>query len=152
MLVEWMQVKCGPKNMLNVIEEREKEEEGGKGKGRQEHMLSPAQVVMEQARREVVPSEPVRLVSGVGGTPPEPTTTTVAASEEERETRRRARPSWRERLRKVYLAVPAFAAPLTPVLNPLVGRAQWEIVVRSAAVSAVLSCVIVGGLVGAPET
>ena len=41
-------------------------------------------------------------------------------------------------LRKMYLSVPAFAAPLTPVLNPLVGRAQWEIVVRSAAMAAVV--------------
>lgn len=65
----------------------------------------------------------------------------------------RSRPSggWREGLKRVYLAVPAFASPLTPVLNPLVGRAQWEIVVRSAAMALFLSCVVVGSLLAVPE-
>ncbi|EKM49495.1 uncharacterized protein PHACADRAFT_265007 [Phanerochaete carnosa HHB-10118-sp] len=58
---------------------------------------------------------------------------------------------WRRRLRRVYLSVPAFAAPLTPVLNPLVGRAQWEIVVRSATAALVISLAVVGGLLGVPE-
>ncbi|PSR83895.1 hypothetical protein PHLCEN_2v5604 [Hermanssonia centrifuga] len=57
---------------------------------------------------------------------------------------------WRAGLKKVYLAVPAFASPLTPVLNPLVGRAQWEIVVRSAAMALFLSCVVVGSLLAVP--
>lgn len=56
---------------------------------------------------------------------------------------------WTVRFRKVR-AVPAFAVPLTPVLNPVVTRAQWEIVVRSALIAAVVVCVVVGGLTGAP--
>ena len=57
----------------------------------------------------------------------------------------------REGVKRVYLAVPAFASPLTPVLNPLVGRAQWEIVVRSAAMAFFLSCIVVGALLAVPE-
>ncbi|KAH8104586.1 hypothetical protein BXZ70DRAFT_596887 [Cristinia sonorae] len=57
--------------------------------------------------------------------------------------------AWRKRFRKVS-AVPAFASPLTPVLNPIVGRAQWEIVVRSAMMAAVISAVVVGALVSVP--
>ena len=57
--------------------------------------------------------------------------------------------TWKQGFKKVS-KVPAFAAPLTPVLNPVVGRAQWEIVVRSAVVSAFVSLVVVGGLVAVP--
>lgn len=45
--------------------------------------------------------------------------------------------------------VPAFG-PVTKVLSPVISRAQWEIVVRSAAVAAVLSVVIVGALLAVP--
>lgn len=57
--------------------------------------------------------------------------------------------SWRERFRRVS-AVPAFKSPLTPVLNPVVSRAQWEIVVRSALIALVLSVVIIAALVAIP--
>ena len=57
--------------------------------------------------------------------------------------------SWRESFRRVS-QVPAFASPLTPVLNPIVGRAQWEIVVRSAAISIVICGAVVGALMGVP--
>ncbi|PIL22545.1 hypothetical protein GSI_15234 [Ganoderma sinense ZZ0214-1] len=59
--------------------------------------------------------------------------------------------SWRKRVRRM-LQVPAFASPLTPVLNPIVTRGQWEIVVRSAVIAFVVSSVIIGGLVAVPET
>jgi hypothetical protein len=49
-------------------------------------------------------------------------------------------------------AVPAFASPLTRVLNPTVKRAQWEITVRSAIYAMIVSWVLLGGLVSAPET
>jgi hypothetical protein len=45
--------------------------------------------------------------------------------------------------------VPAFG-PITRVLSPVVSRAQWEIVVRSAFVSILISLAIVGGLVAIP--
>lgn len=57
--------------------------------------------------------------------------------------------SWRTRLRRVA-AVPAFKSPLTPVLNPVVTRAQWEIVVRSAMIALVVSVIVVGALVAVP--
>ncbi|KAH9969576.1 hypothetical protein BC827DRAFT_1120189 [Russula dissimulans] len=45
--------------------------------------------------------------------------------------------------------VPAFG-PLTRILSPVVTRAQWEIVVRSAFVSILLSLTIVGSLLAVP--
>ncbi|EED82278.1 predicted protein [Postia placenta Mad-698-R] len=57
--------------------------------------------------------------------------------------------SWRQRFKAVQ-AVPAFAVPLTPVLNPVVTRAQWEIVVRSSMIAFVIAALVVGGLTGAP--
>jgi hypothetical protein len=45
--------------------------------------------------------------------------------------------------------VPAFG-PLTRILNPIVSRAQWEIVVRSASVAMLLSLTIVGSLLAIP--
>ncbi|TDL22121.1 hypothetical protein BD410DRAFT_815053 [Rickenella mellea] len=58
------------------------------------------------------------------------------------------RKTWRSRFRYVR-KVPAFG-PLTRVLNPLVTRAQWEIVVRSFVISGIVSWMLVGGLVGIP--
>jgi hypothetical protein len=46
--------------------------------------------------------------------------------------------------------VPAFKAPLTRVLSPVVVRAQWEITVRSAAVAFALCVGIGAGLVAIP--
>ena len=46
--------------------------------------------------------------------------------------------------------VPAFG-PLTRVLSPIVSRAQWEIVVRSAFLSILLSLAIVGSLLAVPS-
>jgi hypothetical protein len=51
---------------------------------------------------------------------------------------------------KMIKAVPAFASPFTRVLNPVVTRAHWEIVVRSAAVAGVISWIIIGCLVAIP--
>jgi hypothetical protein len=45
--------------------------------------------------------------------------------------------------------VPAFG-PLTRVLSPVVSRAQWEIVVRSAIVGLLISLIIVGSMVAIP--
>ena len=51
---------------------------------------------------------------------------------------------------KVIKAVPAFASPFTRVLNPVVTRAQWEIVVRSAVVAGIICWSIVGSLLAIP--
>ncbi|KAI0269813.1 hypothetical protein BC834DRAFT_819785 [Gloeopeniophorella convolvens] len=45
--------------------------------------------------------------------------------------------------------VPAFG-PLTRVLSPVISRAQWEIVVRSAFVAMLISVTIIGGLLAVP--
>jgi hypothetical protein len=54
----------------------------------------------------------------------------------------------REHFRKIQ-AVPAFAS-LTRVLSPVVVRGQWEIVVRSAAMSFLLTWMVLGSLLAVP--
>ncbi|KAF9568777.1 hypothetical protein CPC08DRAFT_702374 [Agrocybe pediades] len=51
---------------------------------------------------------------------------------------------------KLMNAVPAFAVPLTRVLSPVIVRAQWEIVVRSAAWAFVITWAVVGVLLAVP--
>ncbi|KAJ3564566.1 hypothetical protein NP233_g8213 [Leucocoprinus birnbaumii] len=48
-------------------------------------------------------------------------------------------------------AVPAFAVPLTRVLNPVIVRGQWEIVVRSAALAFLITWVVLGSLLAIPQ-
>ena len=55
----------------------------------------------------------------------------------------------RKRFRLIN-AVPAFAVPLTRVLSPVVVRAQWEIVVRSAIIAFLISWVVVGSFLALP--
>ena len=47
-------------------------------------------------------------------------------------------------------AVPAFTSPFTRVLEPIVTRAQWEIVVRSTFLAGVISWTVVGCLLSVP--
>ncbi|KAF9533262.1 hypothetical protein CPB83DRAFT_880369 [Crepidotus variabilis] len=51
---------------------------------------------------------------------------------------------------KMISAVPPFAVPLTKILSPVIARGQWEIVVRSAAISFLVAWVVVGGLLAVP--
>lgn len=51
---------------------------------------------------------------------------------------------------KKVLKVPAFQSPLTKILSPVVTRAQWEIVVRSAIFSLFISWGLLAGLLAAP--
>ena len=55
----------------------------------------------------------------------------------------------RKRFRLIN-AVPAFAVPLTRVLSPVIVRAQWEIVVRSAVIAFLISWVVVGSFLAVP--
>jgi hypothetical protein len=55
-----------------------------------------------------------------------------------------------EARRHEMLAVPAFASPLTRILSPVVARAQWEIVVRSAAIAGLVSVVFSAIIVAVP--
>ena len=56
---------------------------------------------------------------------------------------------WRVRWRRV-LNVPAFKSPLTEILNPVVTRAQWEVVVKSGAFALAISLVVATVLVALP--
>ncbi|KAH8114337.1 hypothetical protein DFH11DRAFT_1593865 [Phellopilus nigrolimitatus] len=62
--------------------------------------------------------------------------------------RARGTPAWRARVASEQ-RVGAFG-PVTRVLEPVVARAQWEIVVRAAAVAALASAVLAGALVALP--
>ena len=55
----------------------------------------------------------------------------------------------RKRFRLIN-AVPAFAVPLTRVMSPVIVRAQWEIVVRSAIIAFLISWVVVGSFLAMP--
>ena len=57
--------------------------------------------------------------------------------------------SWRARWRRV-LSVPAFRSPLTKILSPVVTRAQWEVVTRSAILAFVTSFIVVALFVAVP--
>lgn len=160
LLSRW-QTRCSPGNVVRVhierevngvpvcIAEIEKEKGWGIGWGvaadSSESEMSPTGTFANSAFTfpNLVPS--VTVAS--------PTTPTTVVSECYAETSGDkevdVKLGWTVRFRKVR-AVPAFAVPLTPVLNPVVTRAQWEIVVRSALIAAVVVCVVVGGLTGAP--
>ncbi|KAJ6559255.1 hypothetical protein DFH09DRAFT_1162379 [Mycena vulgaris] len=53
-------------------------------------------------------------------------------------------------VRKQFKAVPAFGVPLTHVLNPVVVRGQWEIVMRSAFFALFISWAVLGCLLAIP--
>ncbi|KDR82777.1 hypothetical protein GALMADRAFT_220768 [Galerina marginata CBS 339.88] len=55
----------------------------------------------------------------------------------------------RKRLKNI-LSVPAFAVPLARVLNPVIVRGQWEIVIRCMILAFLLAWTIVGGLLAIP--
>lgn len=139
-----LQQKCGPRNVAMYLL--------GSGLHDSASTLdAPESTVIGDASS--APPE-VRTSSVLG--PASPTSTlsppsVVWPSEKAGSVQTRGRTSWRKRVRRM-LQVPAFASPLTPVLNPIVTRGQWEIVVRSALIALVLSAAIVGGLVAVPET
>lgn len=139
--VEWVQTMCSPENAVDVYE-KESRLIGGYPFGAAPAGQYDAPRTSEGAKGKGGEMGVAALTAHVAGQPP-------ANAPQPLNTRRRSR--WREGLKKAYLAVPAFASPLTPVLNPLVGRAQWEIVVRSAAMALILSCVVVGSLLAVPE-
>ncbi|KAI0720510.1 hypothetical protein C8T65DRAFT_705746 [Cerioporus squamosus] len=129
-----LQQKCGPRNVAMYLL--------GGGQGSASTLGAPE----SEAAQEIRPSSvgPVSPTSTLS--PP-----SVVWPSEKAGASTKSKTSWRKRVRRM-LQVPAFASPLTPVLNPIVTRGQWEIVVRSALIALVLSASVVGGLVAAPET
>ncbi len=51
---------------------------------------------------------------------------------------------------RIVNAVPAFAVPLTRVLDPVIVRGQWEVVIRSAGFALLISWAICGPLLAIP--
>ncbi|KZT73803.1 hypothetical protein DAEQUDRAFT_354926 [Daedalea quercina L-15889] len=161
-LSRW-QTRCSPGNVVRVHIEREVngvpvciaeiEKQNGWGVGwgvaadPSESEMSPTGTLAASAFTfpNLVPSSPATAA------PTSPTVTSECFAEKPagKDADADVRLGWTVRFRKVR-AVPAFAAPLTPVLNPVVTRAQWEIVVRSALIATLVVCVVVGGLTGAP--
>ncbi|KAF8908867.1 hypothetical protein CPB84DRAFT_1766188 [Gymnopilus junonius] len=76
-------------------------------------------------------------------------TTKLALPSESEKTTADTEEKVKKRFRMVQ-AVPAFAAPLTRVLSPVIVRGQWEIVVRSSLVALVFTCMVIGGLLAIP--
>ncbi|PCH40077.1 hypothetical protein WOLCODRAFT_98221 [Wolfiporia cocos MD-104 SS10] len=168
------QTKCSPENVVRVhiqreiIREREREslrnslkENGGWGIGWgvAESPLAASPTLAGSPVATSTFTFPAVATTATPSTTPasvEPVVSSTvsigapieASKAEEKEPEKRKK-SWHSRLRRVN-AVPAFAVPLTPVLNPVVTRAQWEIVVRSATIAFVVCVVVVGGLTGAP--
>ncbi|KZT12030.1 uncharacterized protein LAESUDRAFT_719991 [Laetiporus sulphureus 93-53] len=162
-LARW-QTKCSPENVVRVHIEREiehdrdgeKEKEGwGIGWGVASSPLAPSPTV-------TVAGSPV--AASAFTFPAATTSTAVDASQvasiptaeepdefekENVEVDTDETASRNKQFRKMP-SVPAFAVPLTPVLSPVVTRAQWEIVVRSALIAFAVCAVVVGGLTGAP--
>ncbi|RPD62442.1 hypothetical protein L226DRAFT_544245 [Lentinus tigrinus ALCF2SS1-7] len=133
-----LQQKCGPRNVAMYLL--------GGVQGSASTLDAPESTVVGDATPEV------RTSSSIG--PISPTSTLSPPSvvwPSEKTSSVQSKMSWRKRVRQM-LQVPAFASPLTPVLNPIVTRGQWEIVVRSALIALALSAAVVGGLVAAPET
>ena len=159
LLSRW-QTRCSPGNVVRVhierevngvpvcIAEIEKEKGWGIGWG----------IAADSSESEMSPTEtfgnsaftfPNLVPSPSAASPTTPTVVSECYAEKLGGKETDVKLGWTVRFRKVR-AVPAFAVPLTPVLNPVVTRAQWEIVVRSALIAAVVVCVVVGGLTGAP--
>ncbi|KAF9013510.1 hypothetical protein BDQ17DRAFT_1343569 [Cyathus striatus] len=78
-------------------------------------------------------------------TPPTPTTASEKSVPRTEVTEKMVKKRFR-----LVKAVPAFAVPLTRILNPVIVRGQWEIVVRSAAMAFIISWVVVGVLLAIP--
>ncbi|KAI0648064.1 hypothetical protein C8Q79DRAFT_550619 [Trametes meyenii] len=149
----FVQQKCGPRNVARQLlgarssaptptAENEKLPEPrtpvSTGPLSPSSTLSPPSPTWAPAISIMPPSSPTSTVTVTA-------TTTAAGRAHAPKT------TWQNRVRRM-LEVPAFASPLTPVLNPVVTRGQWEIVVRSAIIAFAMSILVVGVLVAVPET
>ncbi|KAI5834409.1 hypothetical protein K523DRAFT_263238 [Schizophyllum commune Tattone D] len=66
--------------------------------------------------------------------------------------KRRRTPTEIKRGFNIVHAVPAFGVPLTRIRSPVIVRAQWEIVVRSAVLGFLICWAVVGALLAVPGT
>ncbi|KAI0335911.1 hypothetical protein GY45DRAFT_1239860 [Cubamyces sp. BRFM 1775] len=151
----FIQQKCGPRNVAMQFLSRRSSGPGSSSLFEDEKLAEPR---TSFSNGPLSPSSTLNnasvpswsATSTALTTPPSPTSTiTMAASPAVAGPLPKA--TWQTRVRRM-LEVPAFASPLTPVLNPVVTRGQWEIVVRSALIAFVVSIAVIGALVAAPET
>ncbi|KAK7690102.1 hypothetical protein QCA50_006749 [Cerrena zonata] len=143
MFLSWIQVKCSPGNAADHHMAATAQRTPGPGAGN--GAVSEKSRTGPQSQTHLHPNSQQQTQQQTANE--KSTTATVTA---EKEKIKKKPLSWRESFRRVS-QVPAFASPLTPVLNPIVGRAQWEIVVRSAFISAVVCGTVVGALMGVPS-
>ena len=99
---------------------------------------------------ESTPASPAPSLSRISSpTPRARVSTNLPSSGDDKSNTGDTETKVRNRFRLVN-AVPAFAVPLTRVLSPVIIRAQWEVVMKSAIVAFLISWVIVGSLLAIP--
>ncbi|KAH9854690.1 hypothetical protein C2E23DRAFT_61607 [Lenzites betulinus] len=156
-VIAFIQEKCGPKNVvMQGFGSRSSRPPSFSEKERLPEPRSPATTAGPFSPSSTLnppsPTWPAQTTSQIPGSPTSSITMTATSTLVGVTVGcAKARASWQVRMRRM-LQVPAFASPLTPVLNPVVTRGQWEIVVRSAAIAFVTSVTVVGALVAVPET
>ncbi|KAL1950319.1 hypothetical protein VTO73DRAFT_5443 [Trametes versicolor] len=146
-----IQQKCGPKNVaMQLLGSRSATSPSINEKERMPEPRTPVSIGPLSPSSTLAPQSPI-WPSSCNANPPSPTSTITTTLNSTVVARPQTKATWQARVRRM-LEVPAFASPLTPVLNPVVTRGQWEIVVRSAFIALVVSAVVVGALVAVPET
>ncbi|OJT15262.1 hypothetical protein TRAPUB_8184 [Trametes pubescens] len=146
-----IQQKCGPKNVaMQLLGSRSAAATSLNEKERMPEPRTPVSTGPLSPSSTLAPHSPI-WPSPCNASPPSPTSTITTTINSTIVARPPTKATWQARVRRM-LQVPAFASPLTPVLNPVVTRGQWEIVVRSAFIALVVSAVVIGALVAVPET
>ncbi|CDO71456.1 hypothetical protein BN946_scf184909.g50 [Trametes cinnabarina] len=149
-LLGYVQQKCGPKNVARQLLGARSTEFPHADDEKFQEPRTPVSNGPLSPSSTLNPSSPPWATASYTTGPSSPTSTiTMAATATA--ARDPAKANWKTRVRRM-LQVPAFASPLTPVLNPVVTRGQWEIVVRSALIAFIVSAAIIGALVAVPET
>lgn len=150
-LLGFIQQKCGPQNVaMQILRARAPAPSSFNEKEKLPEPRTPVFSGPLSPSSTLSPPSPM-WPSPSHASPPSPTSTITMTATSTVVARSQTKTTWQARVRRM-LEVPAFASPLTPVLNPVVTRGQWEIVVRSAFIALVVSAVVVGALVAVPET
>ncbi|KAI0372147.1 hypothetical protein BV20DRAFT_1050918 [Pilatotrama ljubarskyi] len=149
----FLQQKCGPRNVaMQLLGTRPSAPATFNEKEKVPEPRTPVSTGPLSPSSTLGPSSPIWSAPPSLAAPGSPTSTvTMSASLPMVQSRPKTKVTWQTRVRRM-LEVPAFASPLTPVLNPVVTRGQWEIVVRSATIALLVSAMVVGALVAVPET
>ncbi|KAI0354952.1 hypothetical protein OH77DRAFT_1496509 [Trametes cingulata] len=151
----FLQQKCGPRNVAMQLLGARSSTVRPPSFNEKEKLPEPRTPVSTgplSPSSTLGPSSPIWSAPPSIAFPASPTSTvTMTATAASSMSGPKQKATWQTRVRRM-LQVPAFASPLTPVLNPVVTRGQWEIVVRSATIALLVSLMVVGALVAVPET